>query len=914
MDIIIFFSKYIFLFFIVLFCVSSVITGLEEKGKFFINSKNPSILIVSVFHILASFILVVNDDFTIDYSALKYCALVFLLIMFFKAVMFIFYKNADYLIINIVLFLIDLSLLFLFRLERDDAHKQLIYAFLSTFCIIIIPFLFNVFNALYIKFKYLDFIFIFLIFSLLSLPYFFGVETYGAKNWVIIESLNNFSFQPSEFVKIIFIFYLSVAFSRAKNFKGLILPTVVSFLAILMLVSQVDFGGSLIFFTIYLTLLYATTSSEILLSLGVFSLSFVSVLAYRFVPHVKVRVDIFLDPFQDPFHKGFQILQSLFAIGTYAPFGSGFTRGYPSFVPVVASDFIFSGISEEFGALFGIFLIVLIFILFTRCIKISSVSNEKYLILLSLGICVSLFFQAFLIIGGDILLIPLTGVTLPFVSYGGTSLFVSIVMLAILLKIDIFNYVSDAPLKPYILTRSNVQKTYVFYTIIYLALFASLFKFTFFESEKIVSSSHNPRVSKPNYQYIRGDILDINGKTLATSDENGNRTYPYGRIFSHVVGANTNGKTGIELSYNFTLDKAENELLSMTKSLITSEKGKGQSIKTTLNTDLQEYIYERLGQNKGCVIVEEASTGRILAMVSYPNFSPRTYEADFSALSEDKENNPLINRATQGLYPPASVFKIVSTLDIIHNFEGYENYTYVCNGRTEIDGEVVTCNNNEQHGEVDLQEAFTHSCNSFFASALYEMEKENPGGLKQEAEQLLFNEKVPFSLPLSKSTFTMENGATTGEIMHTAIGQGNTLTTPLELSIIGQTIANGGVTMKPYVVDGILNEKGDYAKRYVPDDIGRLMSLEDSQTLTEYMMSVVENGTARNAKLNGVTSAGKTGTAEVLGKKSHGLYLAFAPAENPEIVVTVVLENSGGSSATLPIARDVMNYYFSNIK
>ncbi len=914
MDIVIFFSKYLLLLFMVLLVVSSVVTILQENEKVTISLKNPSMLLLALFHGLTSTILIINQDFSINIDAFVFCLSAFLFIILFKIIIHFLYKDSDFLLVNIMLFMLDIGYIFLYRLDSTNAVRQLGFSLIAFLCAIIVPILFNIYNKGLKKFQHFDYLFIVVMFGLLILPFFFGTEQYGAKNWAYFEVLGGIGFQPSEIVKLLFIFYLSSVFSKSKNILDLVLPSIVSFCLIMVLVLQNDFGGSLMFFCIYLVLLYVTTSSELLLGVGLLAVSFVSVLAYHFVYHVRVRVDIFLDPFIAPYNQGLQILQSLFAIGTSAPFGTGLTKGYPKYVPVVDSDFIFAGISEEFGALFGLFLVILIFIFFMRIVKIAKESNQKHLILISLGIGITLAFQSFLIIGGNIKLIPLTGVTLPFISYGGTSVFMCIIMVLILLRIDLVNMNCDDLFNPFKFVRKNVNRVFIVFLALYLCMFSYLTNFVFYKSQRFSSSSYNPRTSVVQNEYVRGDIYDRNGEKLAYTDINDDgtfeRKYPYGRIFAHTVGAVGNGKTGLELSYNFVLQNPSNELFQMMKSLLFGDYIYGDSIVTTLDEGLQEFCYEQLDGKKGSIIVSDAKTGEILSMVSYDNFSPRTYTEDFERLSSDEENTPLLNRATQGLYPPASTFKILSALDIIENIDDYEDYIFRCTGSYTINGETISCNNGEVHGEVDLGSAFAESCNSYFASLIESMGVKE---LDEIADRMLFNKKIKFDLPVSRSVYTLNEDSGTAEVLQSAIGQGNTLITPLHLNMIGQAVANDGVMKNPYMVSEVIDKNGKSVKKFKDKDLATVMTAEEAYVIQHLMEEVVVEGTAKTAQPYNTTLAGKTGTAEVDGEISHGLFVGYAPIDEPEIVITVVLEHSGGSGATLPIVKNIVEYYFNNI-
>ncbi|MBR1735393.1 MAG: FtsW/RodA/SpoVE family cell cycle protein, partial [Firmicutes bacterium] len=241
-----------------------------------------------------------------------------------------------------------------------------------------------------------------------------------------------FTFQPSEMVKLFFIFYLASEFSEKLTVKGLILPSVMSCIVILCLVFQKDLGSALIFFMIFMSMLYISTGNAFLISGGFLLFSVACVISYKLFSHVRVRVESWLDPWSDIDAGGYQITQSLFAIGTGGFFGSGLTRGMEDSIPVIERDFIFSAICEEFGVLFAVGLIILVLLMFSRSIRICLQCKNKFLCLLGSSIAVIICFQSFLIIGGVIKLIPLTGVTLPFVSYGGSSMLVSFLMIAIL--------------------------------------------------------------------------------------------------------------------------------------------------------------------------------------------------------------------------------------------------------------------------------------------------------------------------------------------------------------------------------------------------------------------------------------------------------------------------------------------------
>ncbi len=343
------------------------------------------------------------------------------------------FKKCCHLLYNGVFFLISISIVMLYRLNPYLAFKQIIWVIIGLIISILIPLIFKILPRL----DFFKYIYLFLGLSLLFGTLLFGQENGGAKNWISIKGI---TFQPSELVKILFIFYLSSCFSK-KNLKirHLFFPTIMSLIFVFCLIFQKDLGSALIFFMTYLVLIYISTSNRFIVFLGIILTAIGSFISYNMFSHVKIRFDIWLNPWEDITNKGWQIAQSLFAIGTFGLFGSGLNLGIPKMMPVVEKDLIFSAICEEFGVLFGIGVMLILIMIFFRGVKISLKSNNRFLSLVSSGLTSLLCFQSFLIIGGVIKFIPLTGVTLPFVSYGGSSMLINFTIVGILQWISIVN-------------------------------------------------------------------------------------------------------------------------------------------------------------------------------------------------------------------------------------------------------------------------------------------------------------------------------------------------------------------------------------------------------------------------------------------------------------------------------------------
>ncbi|MDE6181737.1 MAG: penicillin-binding protein 2, partial [Eubacteriales bacterium] len=329
---------------------------------------------------------------------------------------------------------------------------------------------------------------------------------------------------------------------------------------------------------------------------------------------------------------------------------------------------------------------------------------------------------------------------------------------------------------------------------------------------------------------------------------------------------------------------------------------KGNSLVLTVDKNLQQFVYDKLKGRKGSVVVMNSKTGEILSMVSYPDFNPQTIRENINSLNSDTENTPLLNRATQGLYPPASVFKIITAIAFMQESPNWKDYKYTCTGEYTVGNEKISCFNGNKHGEVDLEKALTHSCNAFFASLSEDLK---PSSVKKVSEKFLFNKNFNFSLEYKTPSFSLGNFPPKGEILQTYIGQGKTLTTPLHIALIGCAIANNGVIMTPYVIDSKLNNNGETIEKTIPKQLTTATDLETSTEIRTMLEKVIEEGTGKKAQNSSVSISGKTGTAQIEGKKDHTWFLGMAPSENPSIVISIILENSGASDV-VEISRDIL--------
>lgn len=458
-----------------------------------------------------------------------------------------------------------------------------------------------------------------------------------------------------------------------------------------------------------------------------------------------------------------------------------------------------------------------------------------------------------------------------------------------------------------------------FFVILFIALMGYIVYFTVVRAGTFVNSPYNQRQDAFAKNVVRGSITDRNGNVLAETqvadDGTETRYYPYGSLFSHVIGYNDDdlGRTGLESVENFELLTSNAFFIEKIQNEFNGSKNQGDTVVTTLDADLQQAASDALGSYKGAVVVMEADTGKILAMVSKPDYDPNEIASDWQTLNTDEENSPLLNRATGGSYAPGSVFKIVTTLAYMRQNSNYRDYSYNCTGSITEGNTTIPCAGGNVHGQEDLESSFANSCNSSFANIGLQLDI---AGFRDTAEDLLFNSPLPGVLDYTKSSFVLDQNSPTSEIMMTAMGQGRTTVSPYHIALITQAVANGGTLMDPYLVDSVTNYTGTEVRRNVPKSYARLMTSDEASQLKEYMTAVVEEGTGSVLSGRSYTVAGKTGTAEYStddSNRTHSWFTGFTNVDNPELVITVITEGSDGSvgGKAVSIAGNILDSYYN---
>ncbi len=414
-------SRYIMILMLALYTLQGfrLVNLEEEEREAALWQQN---ILFFALHLLENGILYLNTQ---NEKVLYFYGVQVVVFVAFLVLQHLIYPKADKLLNHNLLMLLSIGLLMLARLSFDKAQRQLEVAILAMGLTFLIPFIIRKAG----KLRDLYWVYGAVGFLLLAAVLILGSLSFGAKLAITIHGV---TFQPSEFVKILFVFFTAGMLQERHDFQRVAVTTAAAAAFVLVLVLSKDLGGALIYFVTYLMLLYVATAQPLYLLGGLLAGSGASWIAYHLFSHVQTRVLAWSDPFSVIEKEGYQITQSLFAIGTGGWFGSGLGQGMPYKIPVVEQDFIFSAIAEEMGVLFAIFLIFVYICCFYMIINIAVCLKDAYYKLVALGLGVILIFQVFLSVGGAMKFIPSTGVTLPFVSYGGSSLLTTFIIWAII--------------------------------------------------------------------------------------------------------------------------------------------------------------------------------------------------------------------------------------------------------------------------------------------------------------------------------------------------------------------------------------------------------------------------------------------------------------------------------------------------
>ena len=459
-------------------------------------------------------------------------------------------------------------------------------------------------------------------------------------------------------------------------------------------------------------------------------------------------------------------------------------------------------------------------------------------------------------------------------------------------------------------TNNNIMKT----TYIFMGLFALLavylIGYILTQGKKDINNTYNKRQSLLAEKIVRGTIYSKDDQVLAISknDEEGNeyRYYPYNELFCHVVGSYDKGQYGLELSYNFDLLTTGESIIEEVIAEINGEKLKGNSIKTTLDIDLQAACLAALGDYEGSVVLLDATNGDVLAMVSKPLYNPNEIALLWDDIKTSDEGI-LVNRATQGLYPPGSTFKLFTLGEYIDSHKkSYLDYSYECEGTIQFVDFSMSCSNKKAHGTLNLTDAFANSCNCTFVNIGTMIDA---SVLNKYCKDKLFNSELPLDIAHNMSQITLSNSDSEFIKSQTVIGQGETLVTPIHLCMVMSSIVNEGTLMKPRLVTEIIDCYGNSIKKFKPTKYKELYTEEEAATLKTYLREVVTNGTAYRLNQEKIFVYGKTGTAQIStpGKADSWFVGGIETNDGSKYAIAVVLENvNENTSPSIVVTKEII--------
>lgn len=775
--------------------------------------------------------------------------------------------------------------------------------------------------------------------ALLLLPALIGVEVNGAKLWLRFAGM---SFQPVELAKVLIVLFLAayLAENRAvlsvstRRVAGIWLPPAKHLgpllfmwaVSLVVLVAEKDLGSSLLFFGVFLVMLYTATGRSSYVIVGVALFAVGAVAAYLMFGHVQTRVDIWLHPFADAAGKGYQLVQSLFAFAAGGMTGVGVGKGLPTRIPFVQTDFIFAAIGEELGLLGAAGVIIAYLVLALRGLATAARARSDMAALTATGIVATLALQTFVIIGGVTRLIPLTGITLPFVSYGGSSILANFLLLALLLRAGDAGTGRETEMitsgDTGVLGRLALSRRLTgvggAVALLLVALVVNLTYLQVFDAKALAANPANTRQLAEQLRQQRGAIVTSDGVVLAQSVPSGSaykRTYPAGTLAAHVVGyySSRYGRAGVESAMNDAL--AGKRAFTNVRELIDSAAGipvAGSDVRLTIDSRVQKAAQAALSGHRGACVVLDPKTGAILALASSPSYDPANVDSAWKTLSTGN-GAPLVDRALQALYPPGSTFKIVTLTGALGAGVATPSTAYPGPASMTIGGAPVTNYGGAGYGTIDLRKATYSSVNTVYAQLAVTLGAEK---LVAQADRFGFGETPPVELSAKTSLMPVPKEMTTWETAWAGVGQpvgehaspAGPQATVLQMAMVAAGIADGGVVMRPYIVDSITDQAGVALSRTHPRTFARATDAATAQTVTDIMEGVVAQGSGRAAAISGVKVAGKTGTAEA-GKSvdTHAWFIAFAPADDPTVAMAIVLENSGtGGTVAAPRAREVL--------
>ncbi len=853
--------------------------------------------------------------------------------------------NADPAILPISFALSGIGIAFVTRLAPDLAFRQLLWLFAGiAMMMLILAIVRNLDKVSHYKYTLMILGIMLLLSPLLPVV---GTDINGSQIWL---SIGPFSFQPGELAKILIVLFLAGYLSENREMLSVFteqlgplrLPSLQTLLPLLFMwalafvpvIFEKDLGSALVFYLVFLVMLYVATGKKFYVVVGLALAAVAAVGLWLCFDHVQIRVATWLDPFADAQNTGYQLTQTIYSLADGGLAGVGIGNGLADNIPVVESDFIFAAIGEETGLLGAAGLLLLYLCFAIRGIVTAARAKSDVSSFTAAGLTSIIVLQAFIIVGGVTRLIPLTGITLPFVSQGGSSLLAGFIIVALLLRAGDEGTGVSTEMKSAtavfsengVLGRVSLGKrltgTLLVFSVLFALLVANLTYIMVINAEAYQNMPGNNHTLAREAKTERGAIETYDGVVLAQSvraaDGTYEREYPAGDLAAHVVGyvSEQYGTSGIESSYNDTLKGQEN--FASWSDVINSLAGvntPGNDVTLTINSKIQRAAQEAIAGYRGACVAIDPETGAILALASSPSYDAADVEALIKQAAEQgsggSDASQLYNRATQALYPPGSTFKMVTLTTALEDGVAEEGTSFDSPGSMDIGNAEVSNFGEYAYGNISLARATELSSNTVYGQLGVLM---GANRLVAGAEKFGFNKQIPFDLPLAMSLMPDPDEMTEWETAWAAAGEpvgehpspAGPQATVLEMALVGSALGNSGTMMQPYLVDSVHNAAGERSYQASPSSYTQVCSAGIANRVLEVLKGVVESGTGTAAQISGVQVAGKTGTAEHKGQPDDKWFVGIAPADDAKVVVALALERVGTSADATTQARGVL--------
>ncbi len=818
----------------------------------------------------------------------------------------------DPFLLPIIALLSGWGLVILDRLVPTFLHRQAIWLVLGAIALLLAALLPPTLSY-FRRYRYLWLLFGLL---LLAATLIFGVNPtgFGAELWLRVPLPGRVYFQPSELLKIIMIVFLAGYFDEQEQLHnhGLstfrfgsirnIAPLIAMWcFSLVLLIWQRDLGAAALFLIVFLTLLYLATGNWRYVAGGILLLLVASIVAYLVYDVVALRIDSWWNPWPAAREEGYQIVQSLYALASGGVVGQGIGQGYPTYVPVVHTDFTFAAVAEEWGLIGSLIAVISFALISYRGFRIAAQSTNSFRMYLAAGISVVLGVQSLLILGGITRLVPLTGITLPFISYGGSSLLMSFLMVGFLLNLSssqVGKYRTDAGefvLRssgnvPSLEARTRLRHIGMITILAFSSVFLMVVYWTAVRGSAILVRDDNPRLVEAERRIKRGSILDAGGEILAETVE-GSEDDPR-RIYHLYSGPSVgyysfkHGTAGIENALDGILRGGEeNPWDSFVNNDLLHNQQVGQDVRLTIDATWQQLASETLDGNEGAIVLLSLPDNAIRALVSHPTFDANTLDEQFDALTSD-ESGPLLNRVVQGQYQPGlSIQPFVLAMAAEKGIIDFDDLDVEAARTVTVNGSELQCAV-ETETPQSWAEVLSFRCPGSMAPLAVELDLDGLYDIYQS-----FNLTTSPELGIGERT---DEQFEIDDLEMALIGQDNLAVTPLQMVLALASLANDGLFTPPKLVEAIRDENDAWRPHPPSSDSYNVLTAEVALK-TLQAMAVVDGVIEHSV----VVLSGPSGS-------SNSWYLGLAPANDPRYAVVVILEENSELSAAEETGRAIL--------